>query len=62
MPSGKVVALPRLNEGTTNLAKEVDREIGSLELSGKVRDLEVMMIDFKANVERRIQKQLEDNP
>lgn len=42
--------------------KDIDREMSSLELSSKVRDLEVLMIDFKANIERRIQKTIEDNP
>lgn len=42
--------------------KDIDREMSSLELSSKVRDLEMLMIDFKANIERRIQKTIEDNP
>lgn len=42
--------------------KEVDKEIVQLELNSRVRDLEILMIDFKANIERRIQKTIEENP
>ena len=40
----------------------MDKEIVQLELNSRIRDLETMMIDFKANIERRIQQSLEDNP
>lgn len=67
MPSGSknTIALPKLeSRGATQslVMKDIDREMSSLELSSKVRDLEVLMIDFKANIERRIQKTIEDNP
>ncbi|CAD8070275.1 unnamed protein product [Paramecium primaurelia] len=67
LPSGSknAIALPRLDSraATQSLVmKDVDREMNQLELSSKVRDLEILMIDFKANIERRIQKTIEDNP
>jgi hypothetical protein len=33
-----------------------------MEVSARLRDLETMMIDFKASIERRIQQSLEENP
>ncbi|CAD8090258.1 unnamed protein product [Paramecium sonneborni] len=67
LPSGQknTIALPRLDSRTATqslIMKDVDKEMNQLELSSKVRDLEIMMIDFKANIERRIQKTIEDNP
>ncbi|CAK94932.1 unnamed protein product (macronuclear) [Paramecium tetraurelia] len=67
LPSGSknAIALPRLDSraATQSLVmKDVDKEMNQLELSSKVRDLEILMIDFKANIERRIQKTIEDNP
>ena len=52
----KVMTLPRLQ------SQAMDKEIVQLELNSRIRDLETMMIDFKANIERRIQQSLEDNP
>ncbi|CAD8103369.1 unnamed protein product [Paramecium sonneborni] len=67
LPSGQknAITLPRLDSRATIQQlgiKDVDKEMNQLELSSKVRDLEIMMIDFKANIERRIQKTVEDNP
>ncbi|CAD8081620.1 unnamed protein product [Paramecium primaurelia] len=66
LPSGtkNTMTLPRLDSrvGIQTGLKDVDKEMNQLELNSKVRDLEIMMIDFKANIERRIQKTIEDNP
>lgn len=47
---------------TTISGSDVDREINQMELNSRVRDLETTIIDFKANIERRITRTIEENP
>ncbi|EAR91638.1 hypothetical protein TTHERM_00393070 (macronuclear) [Tetrahymena thermophila SB210] len=44
------------------LSREVDKEINNMNLQSRIRDLESMLIDFKGNIERRIQKIQDDIP
>jgi len=36
------------------LSREVDKEIGSMQVQQRLRDLESMIIDLKGNTERRL--------
>ncbi|KAM3143632.1 hypothetical protein pb186bvf_004394 [Paramecium bursaria] len=60
--NNQVVQLPKITPSEQSVTEYVDKEISQLEMNSRVRDLEIMMIDFKANMERRMTKTVEDNP
>ena len=47
---------------TDHLGREIDKEVISLDVHNRIRDLETKFLDFKGNMERRIIQMIEENP
>jgi hypothetical protein len=47
---------------TDHLGREIDKEVMSLDVHNRIRDLETKFLDFKGNMERRIIQMIEENP
>ncbi len=45
-----------------HFGREIDKEVISLDVHNRIRDLETKLLDFKGNMERRIIQMIEENP